>query len=195
MLSGYQKGSHVISTVLLWVKRDGGNRLESFDIPLICVLSSLRKGALHASSSCLWMPVKNSPADWKLSSISSLPEEQLLCAQVWVGRRGTLDTVCRCRTVEMLLGKRMLMRKVVPFWEPPSISISSILFSSCSSLLFLRGVSSTQHFSVTVMYLTPNSVPGSIPLMQENLFITCVIGWIAWIKISKKPNASNLSCC
>lgn len=83
-----------------------------------------------------------------------------------------MDTVCRCHAVEMLLGKRMVIRKVVPFCEPPSISISSILFSS-SSPLFLRAVSSTQHFSVTVMYLTPSCVPGIIPLVQESLFVTC----------------------
>lgn len=179
MLSGYQKGSQVISAVLLWVKRDGGNRLESFDIPLVCVLSSSRKGELHASSWCLRVPGKNGPSRLRALIHLLSAKEQLLCAQLWVGRRGTVDTVCRCHTVEMLLGKRMLMRKVVPFCEPPSISISSILFSSSSSLLFLRAVSSTQHFSVTVMYLTPSSVPGIILLMQENLFITCVIRWIA----------------
>lgn len=161
------------------VERDGGNRLESFDIPLVCVLHSWRKGVLHAScgvSGCQWRMV---PADWKLSSISSLPEEQLLCAQLWVQRRGTVGTACRCHVAEMLLGERMLRRKVVPFCEPQSISISSILFSSSSPLLFLRAVSSTQHFSVTVMYLRPSYVPGIIPLIKAELFITCVI--IRWI--------------
>lgn len=65
MLSGYLKGSQVISTVLLSVKRDGDSRLESFDIPLVCVLNSSRKGVLHASSCCLQMPVKNSPSRMK----------------------------------------------------------------------------------------------------------------------------------
>lgn len=190
MLSGYQKGSQVISTGLLWVKRDGGSRLESFDIPLVCVLNSSRKGVLHAFSlvsGCQWRIV---PVDWKPSSISSLPEEQLLCARCgWKG--GGQWT----QFAVVMLGKRMLMRKVVPFCEPPSISISSILFSSSSPLLFLGAVSSTQHFSVTVMYLTPSYVPGIIPLMQENLFVTCVIRWIAQIKICKKLNVNNLSCC
>lgn len=63
MLSRYQWGSQIISTMLPWVRslRHGGNRLESFDIPLVCMLSSSRKGVLHALSHCLRMPLTNSP--------------------------------------------------------------------------------------------------------------------------------------
>lgn len=54
-------------TVLPWVKGlgDEGNRLQSFDIPLVCVLNSSRKGVLHASSRCLWMPLLNSSSRLK----------------------------------------------------------------------------------------------------------------------------------
>lgn len=173
MLSGYQKGSQVISTVLLWVKRDGGNRLESFDIPLsVCSIPQGKECSMHLLlvSGCQWRTV---PADWKLSSLSSLPESS--CFVLRCGCKGGRQFAGVSHTLEMLLGKRISVRKVVPFCESPSISISSILFSSSSPLLFLRAISSTQHFSVTVMYLTRSYVPGIIPLMQENVFITCMI--------------------
>lgn len=63
----------------------------------MCSIPQGKECSMHLLivSGCQWGIV---PADWKLSSISSLPGEQLLCAWVWVERRGTVDTVCRCQS-------------------------------------------------------------------------------------------------
>lgn len=73
--------------MLPWVKRlgDGGNRLESFDIPLVCMLNSSRKGVFHVSSHCLQMPLKNSPSRLKtLIHFFSAKRAAALCPGVGV---------------------------------------------------------------------------------------------------------------
>lgn len=136
----------------------------------------LEEGSAPCILWCLHVPVNNGPSRLK-ALIYFLPARgaAALCPALGAkeAHSGHSSQVSCCR--DAAGGENV----EVPFCEPPSVSISSILFSSSSPLLFLRAVSSTQHFSVTVMYLRPNYVPGIIPLIKAELFITCVI--IRWI--------------